>query len=230
MLSLYTSDSHLNHLNVIEFSKRPFKDVAHMNALLVGELRLAEQRVLGVGGRLVHCGDLCFNYAKFIEDHGPIFQTSVGKIIKCGNHDEIHSPRNNKTRDKRQIAAYMRDFEQVVGTIGGWEQEGIVLQDELDGKLVTVLVSHAPIAHMWGCDANLHGHLHNDVLLKTPHRDGFEWSFESPTHFNVGVELHDFKPVTLQEAADAHRSGYAAARRALAERGVEGLRENSNVA
>lgn len=223
-MNLYTSDTHLNHANVIEFSRRPFNSVEHMNAELVLQLRLAEERLQKTGGKLYHCGDLCFNYARFVETRGPIFKSREGKVIKAGNHDEIHSPRNNKTRDRRQLAAYLQDFELVVGTMSGWEQEGLVIEDVLDGRPVTVLLSHAPIEHMWGCDVNVHGHLHNDILLTDPHRDGFEWSFQSPTHFNVGGELHGFRPVTLQEAADAHRSGYAVARSALVARGVVGVR------
>ena len=83
----------------------------------------------------------------------------------------------------------------------------------LDGKLVQVLVSHAPQENLWGCDVNVHGHIHNNILLNGDHHPEDNWTFTSPVHFNASVELHGFKPVTLDQLAAAHRSGYEAARK-----------------
>jgi hypothetical protein len=47
------------------------------------------------------------------------------------------------------------------------------------------------------------------------------WTLKSPVHFNAGVELHGYKPVTLQELADEHRRGYSNSRANSIEDGTE---------
>lgn len=192
---LYTSDSHLGHAKVIEYSRRPFRDVTQMDGILRRELRDAE----ATGATLIHCGDLSFNFAKWTRNWGPLFNTCEGKAIVFGNHDDMKGAK---------LIPYEEQFETLVGERYTWENHALSIIDELDGTPVSVLVSHAPQKNLWGCDINVHGHLHNDILLGA-HRDGYEWSYDSDVHFNAAVELHGFKPVPLARLRDAHRRRYS---------------------
>lgn len=205
---LYTSDTHLGHAKVLE--QRPFDSQGEHDSACLRTLREAEDRCAHAGGRIVHAGDVAMNFPQWTEAHGKLFAGVQGKTLVCGNHDSVVD--GEKARYRRRLLSYLESFEEVVGVVGSWEAHGLVLEDYLDGRVVTVLVSHAPIEHMWGCDVNVHGHIHGDILFETPHRPGYEWTYDSPTHFNVGVDLHRLRPVTLQEAANAHRSRYADAR------------------
>jgi len=51
-----TSDSHFDHLNIIRFGGRPFKDVSHMNEELIKRWNAVVQP----NDLVFHCGDVCW--------------------------------------------------------------------------------------------------------------------------------------------------------------------------
>jgi calcineurin-like phosphoesterase family protein len=214
-LILYTSDTHLGHEKVL--GQRPFKSLAEHDRACVAALRDAELRIgfEGQRGRIIHCGDVAMNFPQWVEEHGALFLTPRGKILVCGNHDNVVD--GDKARYRRRLEAYLGSFEEIAGYVQTWERHGLVVQDELDGRQVTVLVSHAPQENLWGCDFQVHGHIHADILAEVPHRPGYEWTYDSPVHFNAGADLHAGRPVTLQELADAHRRRYADADQQVAQ-------------
>lgn len=206
-MKLYTSDQHLAHKNIIQYTRRPFNDIEQMNGVLLEHLRAAER----TGADIVHCGDLTFDLFRFLERYGPIFQSPVGKLIVLGNHDRTGGKTENANHVRRE--AYETQFATVVGHEKDWKRNMAVIEDVLEGRPVQVLVSHAPQENLWGCDLNVHGHIHNNVLLppQEAHHPEDQWTIESPVHFCACVELHGFKPVTLDQLAQAHRTRYVAA-------------------
>jgi calcineurin-like phosphoesterase family protein len=210
-LTLYTSDQHFRHKNILIYARRPFKDINHMDLVLLENLRAAER----VADRLILCGDLTFDLARFHSQYGRIFAAPSGKRITLGNHD-LRKNRTNK-EDKVQRDAYDLEFEEVVGDAKDWRRNMMVVQDRLDGKEVQVLVSHAPQENLWGCDINVHGHIHNSILLAKEHHPEDHWTIDSPVHFCACVELHHFKAVTLDQLAAAHRNRYNDARQDIAD-------------
>jgi len=204
MTTLYTSDSHLSHTNIIRYAKRPYRDVAEMNADIVAKLREAEAAC----DRLVHAGDLCFNLRFFLEQHGPIFASNVGKIFVAGNHDRM--------APGPKMDAYASQFDAICGDERTWKEHNYALIDTLDGQWVKVLVSHKPQSVTEG--VNVYGHVHNNLLFPGEgHHPEDDWVMASGVHFCACVELHDFRPVSLQQLADAHRSGYPLAAPAVAQ-------------
>lgn len=82
MTTWFTSDQHYDHKNIIEFCKRPFTDVDHMNEMLIhnyNELVQPEDTVY-------HLGDLQFSadINKFLP------RLNGKKILIKGNHDYQH--------------------------------------------------------------------------------------------------------------------------------------------
>lgn len=206
--SLYTSDSHLGHARIIEYTHRPFVDRAEMDGVLIQNLREAK----ATGARIIHAGDLSFNFLQQVKRYGPLWpQLETDRdIIVLGNHDRTGKP--------EQLKAYVDHFAYINGTEATWQTNFTIVVDALDGQEVTVLVSHKPQKDLLGTDINVHGHLHNAVLFPEEHHHEEDfWSFESPVHFNASVELHDYRPVTLQQIADAKRNDYEVARRQAAE-------------
>ena len=51
----FTSDTHFNHTNIIRFCNRPFKDVSHMNEMIISNWN----RVVGSEDIVFHLGDFC---------------------------------------------------------------------------------------------------------------------------------------------------------------------------
>lgn len=206
MSILYTSDSHLSHTNIIRYCQRAFESKVQMDEVLAANLKAA----VATGSRLVHCGDMCFDFARYVRQHGPLWEDPADHLFIAGNHDRLS--------DKKR-GAYEQHFHTIVGREGTWETNTYIVHDVLDGHPVSALVSHKPQLDLQGCDVGVSGHLHNNLLLPaTAHHPEDAWSMESPVHFNASVELHDYKPVTLQQLADTHRSGYAAARAELSSR------------
>lgn len=202
---VYTSDTHLGHANIIKYCRRPFASADEMDAQLIKALVISDR----IGRAIYHAGDISFNFAKQAEAHGWMLQSGKHTFL-YGNHDRY---------DDRTLAALQQNFAHVVGTPAEWERNTHIVEDTLRGARVRVLLSHAPQRDLQGCDVNVHGHIHNNLLLTRlfpdPDRpvDGsvYEYTLNSPVHFNASVELHDYVPVTLEELFDAHRTEYAKA-------------------
>lgn len=204
----YTSDSHLSHAKILEYTRRPFADVEAMNAVLVAALRAVDD----AGHRLIHGGDLGFNLRRFRQERGPLFLNDANRhnrIIVCGNHDQAKGGRR---------ADYEAEFGTVVGHEKSWAENVRIVPDWLDDEPALVVVSHRPLdddeldAYRQGWDGvcvNCFGHVHNDVLIP---EYTTEWTPEfrermqrGERHWNACVELHDYRPVTLEQLRDRQR-------------------------
>ena len=78
----FYSDPHFGHKNIIEFSKRPFKDQFHMEEEFVQRYN----RVIGKNDLVVWVGD-CFFYHTDAEARLLLDQMNGYKVLVMGNHD-----------------------------------------------------------------------------------------------------------------------------------------------
>jgi calcineurin-like phosphoesterase family protein len=198
----YTSDLHLAHANIIKYSRRPFDNVDQMDVTLVANLRAAEAE----GCQVISGGDVSFNLRKVVEKHGPLFSDPKAHANVMGNHD-AKSGGSRRTYDEQ--------FGRVAGEPGTWKTNTLIVEDLLGGeglipRLVKVLVSHEPQSDLQGCDFNVYGHVHNN-LFDPAFREHHQWEawfdslLSSDRHLNACVELHQYRPVSLEELVRRHR-------------------------
>lgn len=193
MANVYISDTHLGHANIIKYCERPFKDVWEMDRVIVSRLCEAEAE----GHAIFHLGDVAMNLTRAVRFVGWLSHPERHTLI-VGNHDAY--PKDN---------AYDRAFGRIVGTKKSWRENVLLVEDELDGAPVKVLLSHDPQRDLRGADINLYGHHHNNIQRKPEHFPYEEWSWllESTRHINVSSELLDYRPRTLKELMEMRASG-----------------------
>ena len=86
----FTADTHFDHSKIIEYCKRPFKSINHMNMELIRKWN----KKVKPGDTIFHLGDFCFKGGKQGGKLGRSFfeKQLNGKIILIkGNHDNNNS-------------------------------------------------------------------------------------------------------------------------------------------
>ena len=79
----FTSDHHFYHKNIIEFSKRPFKDLGHMHQSMIEIWNMT----VPSDGVVFHLGDFSFSDGRRLAD---LTKMLNGEIYICvGNHDKM---------------------------------------------------------------------------------------------------------------------------------------------
>lgn len=193
--SLYISDHHFGHENIIDYCSRPFDSVGAMDHYMIENLLQAEKQ----GGAIFHLGDLAWHPKSFLSHGGPFVHPRRHTFL-AGNHDRMG--------EKTYSSYYQQAFGRVVGHSEDWTTNTLVVQDRLDGKDVQLLLSHAPQSDLGDCDYNLYGHHHNNIQTHPErYRPDLSWLMSSRRHINVCVELLDYQPRTLQQLVDMQRAG-----------------------
>lgn len=170
MSIFYTSDLHLGNKNIIKYENRPWKTVEEMDAGLIYNWN----QVVGRNDEVYVLGDFCFKGAtKAIQ----YLQCLNGYIhLIHGNHDHFMS----QETWRRYVATEDCTFDD------GWYKH------MEDGEHELVLC-HFPIMYWDGMDdrqsIHLYGHMHSRPTKQHPH----------PNAFNVGVDVNNYRPVTLEQ-------------------------------
>ena len=153
------SDLHLGHENIINYCDRPFASVEQMNETLIKNWNAT----VGKNDRVFFLGDFALGSK---EDTIKFGQRLNGrKVFIYGNHDH-----------QKPQTYYDAGFEHV----SKWP---IVIQN-------TYLLSHAPFeTSETGTLINIHGHVHNKMVIPTI----------TKTSACVCVERWNYKPVELEE-------------------------------
>lgn len=183
MTTWFTSDPHFGHAKIIEYSRRPFRNVDHMNTVLVDNIndRCSPDDTLWIVGDVV--------MGKFTDNIEILSRLNPTLMMVGGNHDRIH-PAHRSSDAMRDVhrKLYLRYFSAIAAqgirrfALGG--RDGPVVQ-----------VNHFPyegdsqendrFADMRPRDEGLpliHGHVH--TAWRTRGRQ-----------FNVGVDVNDYAPV-----------------------------------
>src|SRR6478735_2856912 len=104
-MRFFTSDTHFYHERIISLSNRPFKDVDHMNEMIV----LNWNSKVGADDTVYHLGDVMLGQ-NFVE-HLPLLDRLNGhKILVVGNHDRMFGKMSEQKYD-RWMDAYSNHFE-----------------------------------------------------------------------------------------------------------------------
>lgn len=113
----FTSDTHFGHANIITYSRRPYKDVAHMNEALIQNWNALVQPE----DTIYHLGDFAMGPKT---EHQSFFRRLHGrKVLVRGNHDQSH---------EKMIAM-------------GWDEVSITREEVIEGKVV--YMAHVPVGN-----------------------------------------------------------------------------------
>lgn len=184
----YTSDTHFNHLNVVDYCDRPFRmadgraDIPAMNEALIKNWN----EVVGTEDTVYHIGDFCMGDKSQIPNIAR--RLNGKKILVLGNHDY-----KKPGLIRPEIIQAQRDglFASVV--------TGLEVVDA--GR--KLMLKHEPEQCCPGYTYALCGHVHQAFSRgslvvsagETPH---WEADPDGMT-INVGVDVSGYRPMTLDQ-------------------------------
>lgn len=181
-MRFWTSDIHFGHRNIIEYCQRPFDDPDQMNAEIIerwNETVQPEDTVMVLG-------DVALG--KIVDTLPLVMQLNGIKSLVPGNHDRVWSghKKNDKWLDAYSRVGFNIMPEQIHVDIAGVTVNVCHFPYEGDSHDADRYVSHRPIR-----DGKplLHGHVHD------------KWSIKN-LQYNVGMDVHDFRPVAESEIED----------------------------
>ena len=166
----FTSDTHLQHKNIIKYCNRPFKTVRDMDSALIKNWNA----VVGADDIVFHGGDFCFGSKSswaYLCD-----ALNGKKYLAAGNHDA------NITPDKFVDVQHLFNVR--------------ILGDEeiaSDGQRITVC--HYPMVSWYQSHRGswqLYGHVHGGLSNKGDVRT-------TPNQLDIGVDVHDFTPISYEQ-------------------------------
>ena len=168
-MNFYIADLHLGHENIIRLSKRPFKSVDEMDRTIIDNIN----KTVKPTDDLWILGDFSYKGAKDPIEY--LKQINCKKHLIIGNHD-------NKLLSDLNAKKYFN-------TITNYKK----IND--NGR--AVVLCHYPIAEWDGYfrgSYHLFGHVHNNFS-----NPWYKYMSSLDNCYNVGVDVTDFKPVTLDQ-------------------------------
>ena len=166
----FTSDTHFGHANILRFSKRPFKDVEQMDAMLIKNWN----SVVGYQDDVYHLGDFSLTSAE--RSLRILEQLNGNKHLIKGNHEKSVLEKSF-TREK---FAWIKDYYElkVDDLDAKGNRQSIVL---LHYAMKVWNKSHHGSWHLYG---HSHGSLPDDI---------------NSLSFDVGVDSHNYFPISYDE-------------------------------
>lgn len=192
MATFYTSDLHLGHKNIIEYSGRPYADVEEMDQALADNWC----SVVGADDTVIFLGD---SHLGSWQRAAEILRSLPGKkILLPGNHDECWY---GHKRHQRWVDRFREEagFEVILNVRQSYD---VVCTS--DGSWFPVTLAHFPYLNESHYDDRyaderpidhgrwlLHGHVHEAWKIRPGER-----------MINVGVDVWDYTPVRAEVLAD----------------------------
>lgn len=175
----FTSDTHFNHKNILQFTSRPWETIEEHDDALVKNWN----DVIGIDDTVFHLGDFCFGNPQKVAE---VRERLNGNIILIrGNHDDKNLQRSLWTL-----------FDEVL----------YQARIQVDGR--AVYLNHFPFlcfAHGnpltyrdWA--VNLFGHVHSGHGSKS--EDVQRLDNLLPTQYDVGVDNNDYRPISWKEVIE----------------------------
>lgn len=175
MKNYYISDMHFGHANILKHSHRPFATAAEMDEAMIRNWN----NIVTNQDTVYILGDICMGNDEMVVSY--LKQLAGNKVLIAGNHD-----RNLDDFQNSKLAKYI--------TKAAYYME---IKDTLNGRIQKVVLSHYPMAEWNGFyhgAIHLYGHVHNNVG-----NDAYKIMAKIPNAYNVGVDILDFTPRTLDE-------------------------------
>ena len=182
----FTSDTHYNHANVMNFCNRPWSDVAVMNKALTDNWN----EVVGDGDVVFILGD--FYWHKDAEATKKKLEQLKGKhiYILLGNHDI-----------KEQFSKVKKKHIEVISDTAVVFVSGI--DDDKPTREYEFMISHFPLAtwpHWRRGVVNLHGHIHSGPRSRNEiDVPGFDLTLKPGLTYDVGVDNNNYYPIEIRD-------------------------------
>jgi calcineurin-like phosphoesterase family protein len=191
----FTADLHFDHKNIIEYCQRPYKSVQEMNEALIANWN----DVVNKGDEVYILGDFSLS-TKNLPDIAT--QLNGHKYLIPGNHDSAHPMRSKAQKERHKYEAAGIE---VMGTHTYFPVPGT-------DPIAYLALNHFPYKHLSGDDPRypelrplieeefdntvglLHGHCHLSHRL-------------IGNCLNVGVDVHGYKPISLEDVLKELKSG-----------------------
>lgn len=172
-----TSDQHFFHYNIIEYCDRPFQDEYEMNEVMLNNWN----ETVNQEDVVFHLGDLTAGIKERYDEVSDLVKKLNGKkyLIK-GNHDHF-SNKWYKNHDFIDVLEY-----KVINNVFLLHYPIFINNSYLSAKIQKFYSLCENIYYEEECKYLIHGHSHiyHSTLKNT---------------FNVSVDLHDFRPVLVDE-------------------------------
>ncbi len=168
---LFTSDLHINHAKIIEYAKRPFPDVATMNA----EIKRRWNHLVAPDDEVYLIGDVGMGDKQGVIDL--IYQLNGVIYLIPGNHD-VGLLKDPRFRDR---FAWIRSLAEIVVH---WDPADRKKHQRIILCHYAMKVWHKSHHGAWQLFGHSHGHLKDDPYS---------------LQLDVGVDCWDFYPVSFQQ-------------------------------
>lgn len=173
MKTYYTSDCHLWHKNIITYENRPFTSVNQMTEVIVRNWNAKVEP----GDSVYILGDFIFSNDE-AETIRLLNRLNGNKFMIYGNHDKII----RSSRLVQQKFSWCRDY--------------YVNYETINGIKTPIVLFHYPI-QVWDRkhheSIHLYGHVHSNKDSHHPMVNNLV------NAYNVGMDVRNFEPVTLEE-------------------------------
>lgn len=165
----FTSDTHFYHTNIIDFCKRPFKEIEEMNETLIANWN----KTVGPNDIIFHLGDFCLGDS---EKWNRILDRLNGNIyLILGNHD---------------LRNFRKSYEE--------RFKSVTMQMNIEIENQKICLNHYPFLCYDGSyngDWQLFGHVHTNKNNTSNDTRRLEILF--PTQYDVGVDNNNFTPISF---------------------------------
>lgn len=165
----FTSDTHFYHTNIIDFCKRPFKEIEEMNETLIANWN----KTVGPNDIIFHLGDFCLGDS---EKWNRILDRLNGNIyLILGNHD---------------LRNFRKSYEE--------RFKSVTMQMNIEIENQKICLNHYPFLCYDGSyngDWQLFGHVHTNKNNTSNDARRLEILF--PTQYDVGVDNNNFTPISF---------------------------------
>lgn len=180
----FGSDHHFGHKNIITYCNRPFESVEEMDEILIQN----HNELVKPGDFFYHLGDLALG--SFEDSIKKAKRLQGHKALIPGNHDRVWS-----TLKESRIAKYKPMYEEA-----GFDilPEQFTVGVFMEKAKTLALLSHLPSegdSQKEERYADMRPETDLPILCGHVHD---EWATKG-RNFNVGVDVHDFRPVHLDE-------------------------------
>lgn len=181
----FGSDHHFGHKNSITYCNRPFESTEEMDEMLIQW----HNELVKPGDKFYHLGDLALG--SFEDSIKKAARLQGDKVLVPGNHDRVWS-----TLKEARIAKYKPMYEEAGFFVSS--EQVIAFLNSAEKEKPIALMSHLPSeGDSHGEDRYSEMRPETDLPILCGHVHD-EWATKG-RNFNVGVDVHDFRPVHFDE-------------------------------